>query len=278
MDVWVLYHGNCYDGFGSAYAAWEKFGDGAKYIPCDYAQKTAPLDEVPDHASVYVLDFSFPREALIAANERFESLVVIDHHATAREDLTGLSFCLFDMTKSGAVLSWEFFHPTNPTPRLLHHVQDRDLWKFEIEGTKEVHVVLQSHPMDFKLWRELASLDQKGFHSIYKNGAGIIRFRDRQVRIMCERVRFERVGPETIPVVNATLFFSEVADELLNRHPDAPYSAVFYETWSEKDQAWIRRWSFRSKGDYDVSKVARLYGGGGHPRASGATEILSSIL
>ena len=32
-DIVVIYHAHCQDGFGSAYAAYQKFGDTATYIP-----------------------------------------------------------------------------------------------------------------------------------------------------------------------------------------------------------------------------------------------------
>ena len=35
-NIVVLYHADCLDGFGAAYAAWEKFGDTAEYIPVQY--------------------------------------------------------------------------------------------------------------------------------------------------------------------------------------------------------------------------------------------------
>ena len=41
-NISVLYHADCPDGFGGAYAAWKKFGDTAEYIPVKYG-RTPPL-------------------------------------------------------------------------------------------------------------------------------------------------------------------------------------------------------------------------------------------
>jgi len=38
-EIVVLYHANCLDGFGAAYAAWKKFGDTADYIPVQYGEE-----------------------------------------------------------------------------------------------------------------------------------------------------------------------------------------------------------------------------------------------
>lgn len=107
----VLYHGNCFDGIASAWAAWKKFGDNAKYVPVTY-----PNDKLPvllldtDIEAVYIVDFSFKRDLLLALKERVNKLVVLDHHKTAEADLKRLDFCIFDMEKSGARLTWEYFH------------------------------------------------------------------------------------------------------------------------------------------------------------------------
>ena len=47
-------------------------------------------------------------------------LIVIDHHKSAMVELHDISNTKFDMTKSGAILSWEFFHP-GKTDLLLDH-------------------------------------------------------------------------------------------------------------------------------------------------------------
>ena len=58
--------------------------------------------------TVFIVDFSYPRTILEEMEESAESLVVIDHHKTAEEDLRGLDYCHFDMTHSGAYLAWEY--------------------------------------------------------------------------------------------------------------------------------------------------------------------------
>jgi uncharacterized protein len=62
-------------------------------------------------------------------------LIVIDHHKSAMIELHDISNTHFDMTKSGAMLSWEFFHPGKEPPKFIRYIQDRDLWKWELEYT-----------------------------------------------------------------------------------------------------------------------------------------------
>ena len=118
----VLYHGrHCPDGFGAALAAWRYYGDSAEYLGLDHGDiKT--VDDLPPVAgrTVYILDFSFSADILQAIDERAAKLVMLDHHKSAAEKLTGFAcrcgVVHFDMDKSGARLAWEFFHPHAPLP------------------------------------------------------------------------------------------------------------------------------------------------------------------
>ena len=116
--VVVIYHSGCYDGFCAAWIFWRQFPK-AEFVPANYG------DDPPDvrGKSVFVVDFSYPRETLLRMNEESSSLVVLDHHRTAQKDLEGLDFCTFDMTKSGGRLAWEFIYGTLKTPNWPIHRQ-----------------------------------------------------------------------------------------------------------------------------------------------------------
>jgi uncharacterized protein len=58
-DIVVVYHAECTDGFGAAYAAWKKFGDTASYIPLK-TQVEITIDFT--NKEVYVVDYSFIKE------------------------------------------------------------------------------------------------------------------------------------------------------------------------------------------------------------------------
>jgi nanoRNase/pAp phosphatase (c-di-AMP/oligoRNAs hydrolase) len=62
-----------------------------------------------ENAAVYMLDISWDRKTILDLRERAKDLLIIDHHATAEKELGGLDFAIFDMNKSGAVLTWEYF-------------------------------------------------------------------------------------------------------------------------------------------------------------------------
>ena len=102
----VIYHANCTDGFGAAYAAWKLLGDRATYYAAKYGE--APPD-VKDKC-VVVLDFSYDNATTKRLIADAKSFLVIDHHKSAMIELHDVTCTHFDMNHSGAMLSWKFFH------------------------------------------------------------------------------------------------------------------------------------------------------------------------
>ena len=261
MSSYVLYHDNCPDGFGSAWAAWTALEDSAEYIPVLYGK---PPPDLAQGNPVSIIDFSYPRQVLLDLHARHPSLHVLDHHKTAKADLAGLDFCLFDMDKSGAMLAWEHWHPDEEPPRLIRYVQDRDLWRFELPNSREISAWLQSYPYQFELWSALAEQLNSDFTRTVTEGKAILRAKKQQVELMCKHARMVEVGGHTVPIANATVFFSEVGELLCQLHPEAPFAGYYFDRSDGTQQ-----WGLRSQGDFDVSEVAKSYGGGGHQGAAG---------
>ena len=150
-----IYHANCADGFGAAWVVRKALGPDVEFHAAHYG------DQAPDVSgkNVIIVDFSYKYEALVALADKATSVLVIDHHKTAMDDLTdvpqaelhyeahkkncsGKLHALFDISHSGAGLAWEFFFPHHQRPALINHIEDRDLWRFKLEGTREIMAVL----------------------------------------------------------------------------------------------------------------------------------------
>ena len=78
--IYTLYHNNCPDGFGSALAAYLKFGDNSEYIGVKHQQDPP---EMEPESEVYILDFSYPRQVMELLLERHTQVIALDHHKTA---------------------------------------------------------------------------------------------------------------------------------------------------------------------------------------------------
>lgn len=147
----VLYHGNCPDGFGAAYAAWKKFGDTAEYIPLDRNEN------VPNVAGrdVFLMDFTFTQEVMNELQKSAKSLVVLDHHEGVKEVTESMDNHVYDKERSGATIAWNYFHPDVPTPLLLQHIQDEDTYQHRMADTPAIRAYLDVREYDFQEWDEL---------------------------------------------------------------------------------------------------------------------------
>lgn len=255
MKTLVLYHANCTDGFGSAFAASLALGDSAEYIPVCYGD---PLPDVRGHV-VLMLDFSVPREQAIQLNEDSLGLHIIDHHVTAQAALEGLPYAHFDMTKSGAVLTFEHFFPGQPVPKLFQYIQDRDLWQWELPNSREVSAGLYVIERDFDTWaRHLHNVQD-----LIEIGNIAIAVEERQIikAIEPDKITSIIIDGHAVPMVNTTVHISEIGNRLSMA---APFAVMYFDT------AEFRVFSLRSsETGVDVSAIAKKFGGGGHKHAAG---------
>jgi len=261
----VIYHDQCRDGFGAAYAAWKKFGDSASYIP----RKTQdPVPEGLVDKEIYIVDYSYKKPELEALKKKNKSVVVIDHHESAKEAVTSFHDSVFDTDHSGAVLAWDYFHPGTETPKILLYVEDHDLWKFELEFNREFGAALGEYNQDFETWDQLnENLEDRDHFSKFISLGGLIAgFEDKLVQKLLtfrEKILFE--GHEIYAVNCSRIYRSIVAHELsnLNGREGGIEMAIVYYRYDGKVHC-----SLRSNGDVDVRTMAEKYGGGGHKNAS----------
>jgi len=266
MQPIIIYHAQCPDGFGAAYAAWRKYGADAQYVPAQHGRYPT-LDELKvDGREVFILDFSFPREQLEALAGRAKSVVVLDHHKTAQTALEGFPGAVFDMSKSGARLAWEHFHPTTPVPRLLECIEDRDLWRWKLAESAEVLSYVDTLPFDFVEWDRLAQMSKGDWEQLIGNGAQMNRkFQSvaKGIARSAEPVCFCGVHGHKVNVGACdTLMVSQVGEYVYEEN------GTFALLWRiEKGMLLV---SLRAKqGTVDVSAMAERFGGGGHPASSG---------
>ncbi|EME68727.1 hypothetical protein H261_16912 [Paramagnetospirillum caucaseum] len=234
---------------------------------------------------VILVDFSYKRPVMEALCRTAASVLVLDHHKTAAAELGGLEEWAavqpvtaavtvhIDMEKSGAVLAWEHFHPGKPIPRLLQHVQDRDLWRFALPGTREILACVFSHPFDFDRWDELAEEIECDPTAIQAEGAAIERKHHKDIaELLNTTTRPMIIGGYCVPIANLPYTLASDAGHALCRGDGGgmapPFAGIYY------DRPGGRTFSLRSSGDFDVSAIARKYGGGGHKNAAGFTMSL----
>ena len=259
----VMFHGSCNDGFCAAWLWWKFVNPKAEFKAVQYGD-TQGLEDFVDR-DVVILDFSFKRDFLLKAKEIAKTILVLDHHETAQTELEGLDFCNFDMTKSGARLTWEYicqcikpnFNPLN-VPFLVDYTEDRDLWLWKLNKSKEVSAAIFSYPRSFKVW------DKFELESLQIEGTALMRLTDLTVKRVSRQPKFAVLAGHRVPVVNTTGYISEIGNALCKGY-------AFALTFFVKNENEIV-YSLRSdENGENVADIAKLFGGGGHPHAAGFT-------
>jgi oligoribonuclease NrnB/cAMP/cGMP phosphodiesterase (DHH superfamily) len=270
-----IYHGGCDDGFGAAWAVRAGRGDGIEFYPGVY-QKDPPDVTGRD---VIMVDFSYKRPVMEAIARSAHSLLVLDHHKTAQVDLQDLEAwaameglgasvrVCFDMHRSGAGMAWDYFCSIWDRPGFIDYIEDRDLWKKSLPGGDEFTIALRSYPQDFEVWDKLASAGPQALIAEGKSIQRYYRLRVEELKRSAYKAYMPlAVGFAHIMVANAPYFAaSEVAGELA-AIDGADFGACYFEV-----RAGEWQYSLRSRGDFDVSAVAKTFGGGGHKNAAGFT-------
>lgn len=318
QPITVIYHAACPDGFGAAFAAWKHFGAGARFCAMHHGEPWEPLG-LAGH-EVYILDFSFARDALEAMAALAHSVTQIDHHMSARNPWSSALLAvenggerfnhptlpltlIFDLTKSGARLAWEYFFPALPLPLVLSHIEDADLWRFALPGTRAFGRALRLQPFDFTLWDDLCNetTDQASprYQAMLTEGTAIELFFQHEVTRLAEshlvmpaNLRGEplddlqsvRHGQPLISAQNSnwralsglainadSMFASELGHLLAER------SGSFGLIWQLAGDGEIKV-SLRAAGKANVAEIASHYGGGGHPNAAGFRITVAQFL
>lgn len=267
----IIHHSPCADGFCAAWAAHRSLrnrpGQDVEFYPTNYGDP--PVQDVTNKL-VFMLDFSYPLEEMQRIQRDARALIVLDHHKTAQKALEALEpvnakdHFQFDMDKSGARLTWEYFFGSNTQQNahwLVDFTEDRDLWRHRLARTREINAAIRSYPQTFEAWDELG---KKHPDVVFTEGEAIRRREQQIIDYHVKRATEMIIGDHVIPVVNSSVFdlTSDIANELAKGQPCA--GAWFLDADGKY------RWSLRSTEDgVDVSKIAERFGGGGHTHASG---------
>lgn len=273
-NILCIYHGNCADGFGAAWSVRHALGDAVEFHAGVYQQ---PPPDVTGRRVVMV-DFSYKRPVLEEMAKVAQSILILDHHKSAAEDLAGYPepptdleghagwipdsgvYATFDMERSGAAIAWDHFNVTE-RPLLINHIEDRDLWRFNLPGTREIQACVFSHPYDFELWSRLMASD---LGDLRREGEAIERKHHKDIAELlsvCEREM--NIAGYTVPAASLPYTLSSDAGHAMSKG-SALFAACYWDTPEG------RTFSLRSAEDgMDVSEIAKQFGGGGHKHAAG---------
>lgn len=277
-----IYHAGCDDGFGGAWVVQRAVRQGVLPAPLALhpGRYGEPAPPVHGYERVVIVDFSYSRPVLAGLRDVLGpgALTVIDHHASSRDTLAAFAGAAWSDRRSGATLAWTVLlgHDA-PIPWPLQHIEDRDLWRFELPMTREFTAWFRSMhggEVSGALWL-LDGLQRDDEHEsragVMVEGGAILRREAAMVDRIVEHAALMPfpVGSATAAkavVVCSPVLQSEVGHRLLASHPEAALAVVWHVRADGRIQASFRSDPDRIRADH----VAESYGGGGHPAAAGA--------
>lgn len=285
---------------------WEK----VEFIPVFH--KKPPPDVKGKTFAIF--DFSYPANTLIEMMNKCKACILIDHHKTAVENLyllldfdksirkelmeeckqrlsddtfdekfakkvakanTNLHYRL-NLDHCGCVLVYDWLHgDLDELPEIYKYVEDRDLWQWELEGSREFSTALfykhdWSQIMD--VFEELTerTIESETIKSMIEYGKPFLEAKTKDAKSRAKSSRYFKWKPRAdseqtfeIRIVNCVTNYSEVGEAILEYSPSTHIACVWYY------DAWNKFWSFHLRSrqtdeNVDVSKICKFFGGGGH--------------
>lgn len=291
----VFYHADCPDGFCAAWLLWQIYPE-AEFVPMNY-------DDTPPDVTgrgVVITDSSFSEPVLRNMAKESKRLILIDHHKTTLDAFpketigtwpSHVSLFLLDDV-SGARLTWQVFCywltqvrifrylSLHEPPWLVAYTEDRDLWRWELDCSEEINMALRSYPFDFEAWNQIFPIPVE---DLGIEGAALVRWKNKLVDDAAKKahtVTIDGIDGHYVYAANVSSrdLLSEVAGKLAQRNADEggpPVGIAYFRRLSSNGHTTVWQYSIRSRETdlypeaFDVSAIAKLYGGGGHARAAG---------
>ncbi len=257
----------------------------SQIISLDYGddiEKKIDLKKITfqNYSQVILLDFSLPKETMLYFYNEFKNnFIWIDHHKRPNKEyesyfkdktIKGIR----DHNYAACFLVWKYFK--KGAPDFVKYIQDMDLWKFDLKDSKNFISGLPNFKEEFT--REKINYIMKMFNidyfkvekkKIIERGKIISKNQEQHVLGLIQYGKIINFHKKKAFIINTNFESGIFAD-------------VFFKTKHIKDVEILIVWkkdysnnlfyfSLRKKKNskIDLSKIAKEYGGGGHPAASG---------
>ena len=303
----IAYHDKCNDGYCSAAVAVKhltKVGTRLHLLPAVYGHSLGNTifdlredltKSGEDLSKVFILDFCTNELETLALSDLGIPIVIIDHHKSAKpimdKEYENIN-TYYSEDVSGAMLTWEYFNALNPAPEVVANVSDRDLFKFELLGTRAFHAgVLANYSRDdIGFWHSLleeTTEAERKYHAICLVGWDILEYQETLFKTMLEfngkivkpvikSATVDSIGGINIKVINHIGMYHGFCDPTLASDFSAyikqelgVHLVLLYRIDPDSD-GYI--YSVRSSGSaihVTARDIAEYFGGGGHDQASG---------
>jgi oligoribonuclease NrnB/cAMP/cGMP phosphodiesterase (DHH superfamily) len=274
MTAYCVYHRVDMDGKCAAAIVLRNRPD-CTLVPMDYSD---PFPEVLNgvyDSTIYIVDFSFPREKMLRLTA-LNKVIWCDHHKSALAELADLNLeGKQNAQYAGCELTWMHFYQETPRPVAVDMIGKYDSWRWIKESAREQKNILdfmmgcqlEDYEPNDSYWNELLGSYSDKAQEIINDGNIIRRYESRQDLLLCERAAWlnEWEGGRWL-VCNTMKASKTVFDPYIQAHDLDVHGII---TWYQMPDRRIK-FSLRSDHpDIDCSAIAKKYGGGGHKGAAG---------
>ena len=269
-----IYHIADHDGKGSA-AIVKSIYPEIEFLGLNHDMEV-PYDTINQHDKIIVCDYCLPIDYMFELNKT-KDLTWIDHHISSikeyEDKIQQGEAEIKGLRRDGTaaiVLTWEYFYKDKPVPLGIKLLGMSDVYDLSDERVKPFEYAMQSagvnRPND-EIWTSLINDTMNVAEMVAKGEAILSYIKVRNYRLV-RGISFtsEYKGHRCI-CANMPQGKSEFFDSLdnLNRFD---FMVNFF---MNKHNCW--NLSFYSYKNFDVSKVAAEFGGGGHFHAAGASGL-----
>jgi uncharacterized protein len=276
MNSIIVYHAHCIDGLAAAAVVYDfairhnlKFD----YVPMKAGETPAKVLSRVD-SNILFLDVApklIEYNHLIANGNR---VMIQDHHITAKEDLESVidnNDVVFNIEMSGATLAALHYATQEPFMKVLLHIEDKDLNKMKYGKDSEYIFYALCDQMNKiedsneKIPLMLANLDK--FDELVAKGKSLEAENDEYIDDCINMGMKKEFGfiSAWVMFTESVKLCGEIGNRVLDESSAITFTMVIYPK-TEKDGYNV---SLRSRPDFKVSSIAKLFGGGGHDRAAG---------
>lgn len=269
----IIYHGGCWDGYASymiARTAINNAGLGQNVEPVGIASYHGM--EIPENIEgkhVLIADFSFNPQQMLQIAEKAESTIWCDHHKTAVEAMEPHmaqfeqhgGTAILDMERSGAGITWDFFHPEAERIPLVNYIEDGDLWRKSLPNFDAVNMWIRSHEQTVEDWYQMCNTE---VDEALASGLAMHQYHETLTSNAASQGFWAKIGEVEMPITTCSYDIGSSTAGTLIEMTGSPVAGYVLLNAHGKYQ-----YGLRSVGDYDCSAIAVVFGGGGHLNASG---------
>lgn len=275
----VLHHDDM-DGKAAANCVYQQFRNQLKledFFEMSYTTKF-PIKECKDEI-VFVVDFSIQDSNYKQFEELYKNskdLIYIDHHKTTIETINKYPWMrnikgLVKENISGAALTYMYLKygkivPLEKIPLYLRYIDDFDCWKLKLDGVMEFKYGVETHNYDpcSIFWDTFIECTYKDIERIIKEGTIVARYNKFQFKNLRDKYAYEsKYDGKSVLIINAD-GFSQLFGEKLKE-----YDFCCLWNYTGKEYSYSIYSDQNKENPVDCSLIAKQYGGGGHPGASG---------